>query len=710
MEETSVFSLCFMCSIRCPIRVTVKNGQVSWIEGNDNVEGLGKSLCPRGAAGISLLNDIQRVQTPLIREGERGAGKWRKASWDEALHYVAEKLNAIRKSDGPESIVFGERTNLSTHVSKTFMKALGSPNHFTHDALCKGSANTAFRSMFGYTDAEMGVDIKNAKHIILYGRNMLEAIEVKPVRALMSAIESGSKLTYIDPRVSVTATKAHDYWMIRPGTDLALNYALMHVILEEGLFDRDFANKWITGLEELRKFTAAFTPQWAAEETGIAADRIKTLAREAAGCKPNVLFHPGYRAAHHINEIYLRRSILMLNALMGNIESPGGLFFKKGPGAVGKDGIRKLTDQSIPKPEACRFDKCGLAAYPLPDPAHGLPQMLPYAIINADPYPIKALIANRFDPVSSMPDANATRKALEKLDLIVSIDINFSEIAGISDVILPESIYLERTDCVQAANGMKPQLYLRRQAVPPRYDTMEAAMILKKLADRLGIGNYFPYNSMDELVDWQLEGTGFTRSDFAEKGFVSYSKTPIRWDRETGLKLKTPSGRIEFKSSLLENAGFPSFPEYESVPGVDDKDSFRLITGRMAAHTHVSTQNNPYLNELFPENVVWIHKDRAAALDISDGDRVRVFSEHGEGELKAYVSSLIHPDAAFLVHGFGHRVVQAGRSYNRGVSDADLIQNVTDPVGGSPGLHETFIKIEKMRIAERGMSLLGAHR
>jgi thiosulfate reductase / polysulfide reductase chain A len=336
--------------------------------------------------------------------------------------------------------------------------------------------------------------------------------------------------------------------------------------------------------------------------------------------------------------------------------------------------------------------------------------MLPYAIINADPYPIKALIANRFDPVSSMPDANATRKALEKLDLIVSIDINFSEIAGISDVILPESIYLERTDCVQAANGMKPQLYLRRQAVPPRYDTMEAAMILKKLADRLGIGNYFPYNSMDELVDWQLEGTGFTRSDFAEKGFVSYSKTPIRWDRETGLKLKTPSGRIEFKSSLLENAGFPSFPEYESVPGVDDKDSFRLITGRMAAHTHVSTQNNPYLNELFPENVVWIHKDRAAALDISDGDRVRVFSEHGEGELKAYVSSLIHPDAAFLVHGFGHRVVQAGRSYNRGVSDADLIQNVTDPVGGSPGLHETFIKIEKMRIAERGMSLLGAHR
>ncbi len=710
MEDTSVYSLCFMCSIRCPIRVLVKNGQVQWIEGNDNVDGLGKALCPRGAAGIALLNDTQRVQTPLIREGERGSGKWRKASWDEALHYVAEKINAIRNSDGPQSIVFGERTNLGTHVSKTFMKALGSPNHFTHDALCKGSANTAFRSMFGYTDAQMGADIKGAKHIILYGRNILEAIEVKPVRALLSAIEGGAKLTYIDPRVSVTATKAHDYWMIRPGTDLALNYALIHVIIGENLYDREFVNRWVTGFEELQKFTAGYTPEWAEGETGIAAGRIKALAREAGKNRPNVLFHHGYRAAHHKNEIYLRRSILILNSLMGNLEAPGGLFFKKGPGEAGKNGIRKLTDQALPKPEAARFDGCGLAAYPLADPAHGIPQRLPYAILNADPYPVRALIANRFDPIASMPEANTTRKALEKLDLIVSIDINFSEIAGMSDVILPESVYLERTDCVQAANGMKPQLYLRQKAVPPRYDTLEAPMILKKLADRLGIGEYFPYDSVEELVDWQLEGTGFMRSDFAEKGFVSYSKNPIRWDRENGLKIKTPSGKIEFRSSLLEDAGFPSFPEYEPVPEPTDKDAFRLITGRVATHTHVSTQNNLYLNEIFPENVLWIHKERAAALDIADGDRVRVHSAWGEGELNAYVSDLIHRDAAFLVHGFGHRVVRAGRSYNRGVSDADLIENVTDPAGGSPGLHETFVKVEKRRRKTKGMSLLDAHR
>ena len=111
---------------------------VKWIEGNPRVPGMEGSLCPRGAAGISLLYDSQRVKTPLIREGKRGGGKWRKATWEEALDYAASKLKTITETHGPQSVVFGERTNLATHVSKTFMKALGSPNHFTHDSLCKG--------------------------------------------------------------------------------------------------------------------------------------------------------------------------------------------------------------------------------------------------------------------------------------------------------------------------------------------------------------------------------------------------------------------------------------------------------------------------------------------------------------------------------------------------------------------------------------------
>jgi len=695
--DKEVFSLCFMCSVRCPIRVLAKDGQVKWIEGNPHVPGMEGSLCPRGAAGVNMLYDNERVQTPLIREGKRGEGKWRKASWDEALDYVAEKLKGIIDAHGGQSVVLGERTQLATHVSKTFLKAIGSPNHFTHDALCKGSVNTACRSLFGYTDAQMSMDYKNTKHIVLYGRNIFEAVSVKEVNNLTAALEKGAKLTYIDPRVTITATKAHRYWMIRPGTDLALNYALIHVVLKERLYDKEYVDRWVLGLSELRDFVQPYTPEWAEAETGIPANEIVALAREISRDKPSVIFHFGYRGANYENEIYQRRSILLLNALMGSIEAKGGFFFKKGPGEVGGKPAQKLTEQEkkFPKIDFPRFDKVGTKNFPLPDPNHGVGQMLPHAILNEDPYPLKALIAYRFEPLGSIPDVNLTKKALDKLDLIVTIDINHSDIAWYSDVVLPESTYLERTDSVQQANGLKPQMFLRKKVVEPRYNTREGAMILKQIAERIGIGDYFPYQDMEELVRWQLEPTGFALEDFEPKGFVAYCKDPIFWDRKDGIKFKTPSGKIEFTSSLLEDAGYPSFPPYEAVEQPEG-NRFRLVTGRVALHTHLSTQNNPYLNEIVGENVLWINSEKATALGIGDQDEVEVASEQGKGRIRALVTDLIHPETVFMLHGFGHEAKLASRSYNRGVNDGLLQKNVSDKIGGSPALHETFVTVNRV--------------
>ena len=378
---------------------------------------------------------------------------------------------------------------------------------------------------------------------------------------------------------------------------------------------------------------------------------------------------------------------------MGSVEAKGGFFFKKGPGEEGGKPARKLTEQKFPKIEAIRFDKAGTPDFPLPDPNHGVGQMLPHAILKEDPYPIKALIAFRFDPIMSIPDTNQTKKALDKLDLIVAIDINYSDIAWYSDVILPESTYLERTDCIQQANGLKPQMFLRKQAVSPRYDTRDGAMILKQIGERIGIGKFFPYKSIEDLVSWQLKGTGFSLEDFDSKGYVAYGKKQIFWDRKEGLKFKTPSGKIEFKSSLLENAGFESFPAYEPIPG-PSKGKFRLVVGRNALHTHVSTQNNPYLNEITHENVLWINEDKAEEMGVKDGDTVEISSRVGKGIIKAKVTDLIHPEAVFMLHGFGHQAKSAARSYNKGVSDALLQENLTDKVGGSPALHDTFVTVK----------------
>jgi thiosulfate reductase/polysulfide reductase chain A len=632
----------------------------------------------------------------MIRTGPRGSGKWRRTSWDEALDYVADRLKDIMGRYGARSVVFGERTNLNSHISKAFMKGIGSPNHFTHDALCKGSVNTAFRTLTGYNDTQIGLDYANTRHIVLYGRNIFESLEIKGINNLLSAMEKGAKVTCIDPRATVTASKANRYWMIRPGTDLALNYALIHVILKERLYDEKFVARWVSGLSELEAFVEPYTPQWAESETGIAAEGIVALAREMSADKPSVIFHYGYRGAHHPNEIYFRRSIIMLNALMGSIEAKGGLFFKKGMKAAGFGDIHKYTEQEFPKIAEPRFDGSGLSRFPIADSANGNPQALASAILEESPYPLKAFIVNRFEPLQSIADTNETLKAFEKLELIVAIDINFSEIAWNSDVILPESIYLERADSLQAASGLKPQVYIRKQAVSPRYDTKPGWLILKELAGRLGADKYLPYETIEDIWKFQLEGTGVKIEDFDAKGFVQLSEKPIWWDRENGLKLKTASGKIEFVSSLLEDAGFPSFPPYEPMPRPEG-DSFRLVVGRCAVHTHVSTQNNQYLNELVPENELWINSDRAEKLGIKNGAIVEAVSPVGTGKLRAKVTDFIHPEAAFMLHGFGKTARTQTRSYARGASDAVLQENVSDKVGGSPAFHNTIIHVKPAR-------------
>lgn len=691
-----VYSICLMCTVRCPIRVLVENDDVTWIEGNPHVPGIEGALCAKGSAGLALLHDDERPQYPMVRTGPRGSGQWRQATWKEALDYVAERLKSIIKEHGPQSLVFGERVNLNTHISKTFMKALGSPNYFSHDALCKGSVNTAFRSLTGYTDAQVGIDYANTRHIVMYGRNIFESLEIKAINNLLAAMEKGAKLTYIDPRVSITATKADCYWMIRPGTDLALNYALIHTILKEKLYDLDFVKHWVNGLKELRAFVKPYTPEWAEKETGIPAKEIVSLAREVAAVKPAVVFHYGYRGAHHLNEIYLRRSIVILNALMGSIEAPGGLFFKKGLKEAGRGDIRRYDQQEFPKISVPRFDGTGGSEFPLADTAHGNPQMLAHAILREEPYPIKALIVNRFEPLQSIADTTTTRKALDKLDLIVAIDINYGETAWYADVFLPESIYLERGDSVQAISGLKPQLFLRQQAVTPRYDTMPAWLILKELANRLDIGQYFPYETIEDIWSFQLQDTGVKIEDFAKKGFVVLSDNPIWWDRKKDIKFKTPSGKIELVSSLLEKAGFPSFPPYTPVAKLEE-GYFRLMVGRCAAHTHVSTQNNLYLSELVPENELWINSSAASRLGIKDKGYVEVISSVGVEKIKVKVTDFIHPEAVFMLHGFGKTVPAQTRCYLKGASDALVQENISDTVGGSPALDDTLVQVRPVK-------------
>jgi thiosulfate reductase/polysulfide reductase chain A len=315
-----------------------------------------------------------------------------------------------------------------------------------------------------------------------------------------------------------------------------------------------------------------------------------------------------------------------------------------------------------------------------------------------DPYPIKAWIAMRHDPFTAMPDPQKQKRCFDNCDLLVSIDTHYSEFGWYADVILPESTYLERDNPICVQKGPKPRLAVRQKAVEPEFDTKPAWEIFKQLAERLDIGSYFPYNTIEDLWKWQLEPTGFTIKDFEEKGFIALTDKIIMHDRDKlDGQFKTPSGKIEIISKKLEDAGLPSLKPYKS-PIKPPKGLFRLVYGRSAVHAHSHTINNPLLDELMPENSLWMNTRAANKLGIADGDLVDVVSEDETytGTVSAHVVDYIHPEAVYTVHGFGRQIPLQTRAYHAGISDQKLMTGMLDDwdkAGGAINLCEAFVSV-----------------
>ena len=216
MKETK-YSICGMCAVRCPVTVEVENGKPVWIEGNSHDGGMGRSLCAKGAAAFAQREDKQRPLSPMLRMGERGEGRWREVSWDEAYDYIAKRLEPIIAEHGGKSVMFSDRGGPFADLRQAFVKALGSPNYINHDCTCGRNVHHASKSVYGLGRKDFAYDYENAKHIVLFGRNSTEALKVKEVKSFLKAVKKGAHVTYIDPRASVTAGKATRYWQNKPG-------------------------------------------------------------------------------------------------------------------------------------------------------------------------------------------------------------------------------------------------------------------------------------------------------------------------------------------------------------------------------------------------------------------------------------------------------------------------------------------------------------
>ena len=691
--KKSVYSICGMCTVRCPIRVEVEGNEVTWIEGNPHL--LGGALCAKGSAGTALVKDDERPQQPLIRVGGRGAGRWREASWDEAYDYIADKLTKIKEEYGPEALVVSSRGGPWQAMYKTFCHAFGSPNYTNHDSTCGRNTHHASLSINGVGRKGFIYDIKNAKHLVLFGRNMFASLRIAENLQTMDMLQNGGRLTYVDVRQSMTGLKATRFFQVRPGTDYALILAFIHEVIKRKLYDKKFVDRYVSDFDALVDFVKDYTPAWAAKECGVKEKGILHFVDEVAEDMPRVIFHPGWMLSRYRDSFYASRALHILNVLMGNIELKGGLLIPKGPGDCGKPNIRNFD---CPKPDIKRADGVGWK-YTHFDKGPGLQHLFFEAMETEDPYPVKAWIVMRHDPFTCMPDPQAQKLAFDKCELLVSIDTHYSEFGWYCDVILPESTYLERDTPICLQKGPKPRFAVRRKAVDPVFDTKPGYEIFKQLATRLGLDEYFPYETIEDIWEWQLEPTGLTIEDFDEKGFVSLSDHEIMYDRSNlEGQFKTPSGKIEIVSRKLTDAGLESLKPYES-PKKPPKGQFRLVFGRSAVHTHGHTINNILLYELMPKNTLWINTKAAAKLNIKDGDIVDVIAVNGfKQRIRAHLTDFIHTECVYTVHGFGRQIPLQTRAYHAGMSDQKLMVGMLDNwdrAGGGMNLCESFVTVRR---------------
>jgi len=678
-----ISSMCEMCVWRCGLRAKIVEGRVVKLDGNPEHEHSRGNLCPRGQSGLMNTYDPDRVLTPLIRVGQRGEGKFREATWDEALDLIASKMTEIKDKYGAEAMVFSSTHNLSQPLFENLLYAFGSPNYGTQRSLCFNAMIVANLMTYGMEEPGRIYDDK-LKYILLTGRNLLEAISTSETHDLITAIDRGAKVVYLDPRYTKTASKATEWLPIKPGMDLAFHLALLNVIIGKRLYNRTFVDKNTIGFDELKKEVSKYTPDWAAPLTGIPAETITRIAHELAEAAPNVLVHNGWRTSNFINSFHTQRAISILNALMGN----WGVTMVEAAGE--ESGTLGVPPQpAYPRVSALRLDGVPWK-YPVVPFKIGVFQELRDNIVSGDPYQAHGWFISRQNPIMSIPDRAKTLEAFGKLDFIVTVDIIMNDTAWFSDVILPEASYLERYDPLLPVGN---KVFIRQPVIEPQGEAKSAMWIYKQLGTKLGLGDFFQYEDEEDYLRQQLAPLGVSLEEVKAKGYAEAPETPHTGE-VAELTWATPSGKIELYSDTLAKVGFSGVPIWDEPPQPAE-GQFYLLTGKIATATQFGTQNNQLLNKYSEEPRLWMNAKTAAEVGLADGDWVEVASEVGQLHTRLLATEAIRPDCVYMTPGYGHLSKGLKTAYGVGANDSVVHVTHTDPISGGQALSQTFVTVKK---------------
>jgi thiosulfate reductase/polysulfide reductase chain A len=681
-------TFCDVCFWKCGALAYVRDGKLWKVEGNPEDPLSRGRLCPRGTGGVGAHYDPDRLTSPLLRRSSRGKEEWVEVTWDEALDYIAERMQAIKAKYGPESVALFTH-GIGGNFLKHTLRAYGTPNIAAPSfAQCRGPRDVGFRLTFGEdVSSPERTDIANARCIVLIGSHLGENMHNTQVQEFSEAMATGASLIVVDPRFSVVASKAKWYLPIKPGTDIALLLAWMNVLLRENLYDKEYVAAHGFGFEQFAAGIADFTPEWAYPETGIQPDVIRETAREMARYRPATLVHPGRHVTWYGDDAQRSRAIALLNALLGSWGRKGGFYYPQSM------DVPAYPYPPYPKSEKGKVDNPG-HKYPFADET--ITTGIREATITGKPYPVKGWLVYATNLIHALPNETETVRALQELDLLAVVDVIPSEIAGWADVVLPESIYLERYDDLNVEWFRQPFIALRQPVVNSPHNQKPNWWIARKLADKLGLREYFPWKDIEEYLHYRLDKAGYGFDELKRKGIIRGEKQPIYFDEGVPAEFATPSGKIEFYSLQLAQAGFDPVPQY-TRPSEPPPGYFRLLYGRAPVHSFSRTQSNRLLMDMLPENDVWVNADVAARWGLKSGDYVRLKNQDGvvSNRIRVKATQRIRPDCVYMVHGFGHTAKGLRFARNKGASDAQLLTRYqTDPLMGGTGMNVNFVTFE----------------
>jgi thiosulfate reductase/polysulfide reductase chain A len=678
------FSVCDMCLNKCGLIARVEDGLVTKLDPNPKFLKSRGMLCARGNAGIDQLYDPDRLKYPLLRKGKRGEGKWQRLSWDQALDHAAEKFMKIAEKYTRCGVMFTPGSDMQSTFVRWFAEVFGSYNVTTHESSCLLSRNRAYLDTFGEVPFS---DILHTKYIIMAGANRFEALITPDSIDLMTAKKNGCKLVVLDPRYTKTAALADEWYAIRPGTDMAFFLALANVIIGEKLYDESYAADKLYGLDRLGDHVKQYSPEWAQGECEIPAAEIRRIARELAAAAPAAIVYPGRRTSDYVNSTQIRRAMAIVNGLLGNWDQPGGLLAARKVGLSGPE----LPDS--PFYEDNPDDRADHGRAHMMFDEEGSFKHMRDAIIEQKPYPVKGWFAYKINPLQTVANRGKTIKMIDNLDFIVTVDIAMSDTAWMSDLVLPAPSYLERQDPASGLQGSSACacVVTRDPVVPALFESKPVFWILKELAKRLDLAEYFDF-TIEEYRKQQLKNLPDGERALREDG-VYYNPSKLYGVYE-GQVYKTLSKKIELYNKRYDDMDVDPMPIYRA-PRRRPSGKFRMVVGRNACFTHGTSQNNALLHQFMPENTLWMNPKAAKRLGIRDGYKVEISSKAGKGTLKANLKEGIREDTVYMLSGFGVLSKGLTNIYGNGACMAEILEDYADEISGNMAMHETFVKVTR---------------